>query len=511
MKRGVIYTRVSSHKQVDNYSLPHQEAECRRYCEREGIEIDAVFIERGETAKTADRTELNKLLVYCRRNRRSIDYVIVFKVNRFTRKALDHNTLGALLAKYGIGLRSATEQIDETPAGRFVGTVLAAQGELENDIKAEFTRENMRNALLAGRWTHKAPLGYLNAPKGRGGPSLEFDPSCASLVRSAFEMYATGNWSKTDVLRQITARGLRTRRGRKLTAQDISKMLKNRLYEGWIESSKWDVSVEGDFPPLVDKRVFARVQRVLAGRGRTKKPRKWNDPALPLRRFVRCSWCGTPLTGNHAQGRSKKYPYYWCKDRDCIGDGERRVFVKKAEIESQFIEQLEALKPAPELAAVLVEVLRDVWRKRNEETVRRRNDLEARRAKIESKKRRVVSAFLYEQSIDQETYQSELARLRDEEAEVGMALEDVQCAEPSQDELLDAAHEVLLDPAQPWVNGSPDQRLDYQRFIFPEGLDFDGAQFRTAVTSPVFGWLRSLERGEEEMVTPWGFEPQSPG
>ena len=48
MKRGVIYTRVSSHKQVDNYSLPHQEAECRRYCEREGIEIDAVFIERGE-------------------------------------------------------------------------------------------------------------------------------------------------------------------------------------------------------------------------------------------------------------------------------------------------------------------------------------------------------------------------------------------------------------------------------------------------------------------------------
>ena len=54
--KAVIYCRVSSKEQVDNFSLPTQEAACRDYCSRNEWSVAEVFIERGESAKTADRT-----------------------------------------------------------------------------------------------------------------------------------------------------------------------------------------------------------------------------------------------------------------------------------------------------------------------------------------------------------------------------------------------------------------------------------------------------------------------
>ena len=54
---GIIYCRVSSKEQVDGTSLESQEAACRDYAHRNGIEVVKVFIERGESAKFADRRQ----------------------------------------------------------------------------------------------------------------------------------------------------------------------------------------------------------------------------------------------------------------------------------------------------------------------------------------------------------------------------------------------------------------------------------------------------------------------
>jgi DNA invertase Pin-like site-specific DNA recombinase len=58
-KRGVIYCRVSTHDQVSGTSLPMQKKECIDYAGREEIEVPdaAIFIEEGESATAADRTQ----------------------------------------------------------------------------------------------------------------------------------------------------------------------------------------------------------------------------------------------------------------------------------------------------------------------------------------------------------------------------------------------------------------------------------------------------------------------
>ena len=60
---AVIYCRVSTKEQTQNLSLPTQRAACEAYCRRQGMEVLRVFTERGESAKTADRPQLQAMLV----------------------------------------------------------------------------------------------------------------------------------------------------------------------------------------------------------------------------------------------------------------------------------------------------------------------------------------------------------------------------------------------------------------------------------------------------------------
>ena len=126
-------------------------------------------------------------------NKGRVQFVIVFNLTRFAREKYDHFALRAHLKSLGISLRSATEPIDDTSTGKLMEGVLAAFAQFDNDVRSDRTRAGMRAALELGRWTFLAPIGYLNAPRATG-KSLMHEPERASLVRRAFEEYATGRF-----------------------------------------------------------------------------------------------------------------------------------------------------------------------------------------------------------------------------------------------------------------------------------------------------------------------------
>ena len=80
MVGAVIYVRVSTKEQTENLSLPTQLKACEEYCEHQGFKVLARFREEGESAKTADRTELQKLLQFCRKNKGAVQFVVVFNL-----------------------------------------------------------------------------------------------------------------------------------------------------------------------------------------------------------------------------------------------------------------------------------------------------------------------------------------------------------------------------------------------------------------------------------------------
>ncbi len=135
--------------------------------------------------------------------------------------------------------------------------ILAAMSQFDNEQRAERTRVGLRASAQMGRWVFKRPLGYLNSPRVKRGPSLATDTERAPLIRKAFELCAEGR-SEHEVLATITAMGLRTEEGNRISKQFLAKILRNPTYAGWISYKPLGERYRGDFQPLVSQELVRR-------------------------------------------------------------------------------------------------------------------------------------------------------------------------------------------------------------------------------------------------------------
>ena len=83
----LIYCRVSTEEQArDALNLTNQETRCRDYCTSRNLEIVRIFTDPGESARSADRPEFQRMLAFCRAHRLEVGYVVVYDLSRFARQ-----------------------------------------------------------------------------------------------------------------------------------------------------------------------------------------------------------------------------------------------------------------------------------------------------------------------------------------------------------------------------------------------------------------------------------------
>jgi DNA invertase Pin-like site-specific DNA recombinase len=189
---ALAYYRVSTTEQAntsydeDGFSIQAQ----REYCQRKSKELGATivdeYVDRGKSARTADRPALQAML---RRIKQDFDiqYVIVHKLDRLARSREDDVTIGLILAKHGVRLISATENIDESPSGKLVHGIMATIAEWYSGNLSEEARKGMRKKVEYGGTPDMAPLGYLNKRDKRNGKDIgivEVNPSTRRLLSS---------------------------------------------------------------------------------------------------------------------------------------------------------------------------------------------------------------------------------------------------------------------------------------------------------------------------------------
>lgn len=118
---AVTYQRVSTKEQAttggrdEGFSIPAQREANRRKAETLGAQVVAEFVDAGESARSAKRPELQRMLAYIATHQ--ITYCIVHKVDRLARNRLDDVDIHRHLIDAGVQLVSATENIDETRRG----------------------------------------------------------------------------------------------------------------------------------------------------------------------------------------------------------------------------------------------------------------------------------------------------------------------------------------------------------------------------------------------------------
>jgi site-specific DNA recombinase len=244
------------------------------------------------------------------------------------------------------------------------------------------------------------------------------------------------------------------------------------------------------------------VQAVLSGRVPSTTPQQRAHPDFPLRAFVRCESCGRGLTGSWSKGRSEYYAYYHCRP------GCRAVNVTKGKLEGLFADELALLQPTPGYMRLLKESVLQIWKVRKAAVRAEVANAERAAKAIQDKLDRLDEAFLFERSIDIETYDRHAEKLREELTLARIDRHSGQLEELDVEGILAFAERVLPRAADLWVQASLEQRQRFQQLFFPDGISFDGNGFvGTGVTAPAFSYLRTIEDRNERVVDQTGIEP----
>lgn len=493
-KKAVIYCRVSTVEQAEEgNSLTTQEKMCREYALREGYEVVDVFIERGESAKTADRPKLKAMLEFCAQKKNGVIAVIVYKIDRLSRNTDDYSQLRLMLRRYGVSIRSTSEQIEDTPLGRFMENTMANIAQFDNDIRAERCAGGMREAVREGRYVWGAPVGYENvrvAEKATIAPS-----QMAPLVRHAFEIVAAATHPTDEVWRMVCKEGLLKKNGKPVSRNYFYEMLRNELYMGWVE--KFGERHKGAFEPVVSEELFVQVQRVLKNKGHKVAQYRTDNPEFPLRRFV-LNPMGLKLTGSIAKG---KYPYY--RFNGVTGNYERD------ELERRFTYHMDSYAFEPSQIKKLKALVEEKFHRATEGERKEAKAQEARLRELSAQQTAIVQKNL-KGVLSDGVVQKELVRIDKEETAIRafLALQEADTGSP--EEAVAFAERYLEQPSAIWKEAGISTKIKLQWFQFPSGTTFDGEIFGTPEICSVFKAKELILSPLSSGVDRTGFEPATP-
>jgi len=101
----------------------------QKRCKIQRLRIDQVFREEGKSAKTIiGRPVLLEMIDYCRKNKKEIKAVYVYRLDRLSRQTADYLALRKRFFDMGIALISASEPTGNSPTEKLLETVLASFG-----------------------------------------------------------------------------------------------------------------------------------------------------------------------------------------------------------------------------------------------------------------------------------------------------------------------------------------------------------------------------------------------
>ncbi len=499
-QNGIIYCRVSSIEQVEGTSLESQEKVCCEYAKRENIKVLGVFIEKGESAKTANRTEFIKAVSFCSEKKNKIKSFIVYKLDRFARNQVDHISVRETLKKYGTELHSVTEPIGNNPMGKMMEGILSTFAEFDNNVRTERSVNGMKERLKQGVWVWPAPLGYYRITKGA---NLSSDPKLAKYIELAFKEYSKGIHTFKSLADFLNQRGFLTRKGNCATPTLMEKMIKNPLYAGIIKV--WDIECKGKFTPIISEELFYQCN------GRKIKqniPRISKNPNFPLRKLVVCDSCTHPLTGSASTGRhGVKYPYYHHHKQVCPN----AKFIPKDKFEEIFVGFLNTITPSDKYEKVFKEVVLDIWKNKYQNAEKENEKIEKEISALENQRQMIFDLHQSGVYTDEE-FISQKNIVSRKIGQKKLLKNEVNTQESNIKEALDHCFNFIRNTSETWIEleKKPESRLCFQNLIFIENIKFSGEEFGITRLSLVYELNQTCGTNKSQLVTLRGIEPRSP-
>ncbi len=498
--RAVIYLRVSTSKQAERlgdsegYSLPAQRDACHRKATDLGADVVDEYIDRGESAKYENRAQFQAMVGRVI-EQHDVDVVIFHKLDRFARSVRDDANTFFRLRAAGAQLVSVSENIDETPQGMLVHWIMAAMAEFYSANLASEVKKGSLQKAKAGGTPFRAPLGYLNVQERIGGRSaamVVLDPDRAPLIREAFELYATGDYTLRQLLDHLSAKGLTSRAFgdrpvRPLSLSKFATLLRKRYYLGVVVYQ--GVEYEGRHSRLVDDSTFERVQELMDSRIKSGEKQRLNQHYL--KGSLVCGRCGSRMSLIMANGRNQIYPYFYCLGR------QRRNGCDLPYLDIDRVEaKVEALYAAVELTSAETDALKaEISRQLDavaETSVTERKLLDRQITKLDIERRRWAEKVIVG-SVPDDIGREKQATLARQLSAARKALAAHVATAPDVAETVSKALDLVANCFSTYVGAAPHIRRQWNHAFFSRIMvDADGPA--RADVSPAFSALRSIHQ-----------------
>lgn len=317
-----IYARYSSANQTEQ-SIEGQIRDCYSYAERNDFTVVAEYIDRAISGLTDDRPDFQRMIEDSKK--REFDFILVWKLDRFSRDRYDSAIYKRELKKNGVRVLSVMENVGHGDESIILESILESMAEFYSRDLSKKVKRGLRETCLKGNFPGGfVPLGYQVADR-----KIVPDPEIAPLIRRAFERFAAGV-PTGRIVEELNAAGVRGNQGRPLTYSTVNKILKNRKYIG--EFIHGENRLVDAYEPLIDPETFERVQARISGNKRAPAAGKADEP-YRLRGKIFCGYCGSALVGESGRGKlGAVYHYYACaqkkKHRACRKKNERKGFLE---------------------------------------------------------------------------------------------------------------------------------------------------------------------------------------
>jgi site-specific DNA recombinase len=261
-----IYVRKSTDdpkRQVR--SIDDQIAEVLELAKRLKLKIVDIFREE-QTAKYPGRPIFNEMLE--RIEKGEANGILAWHPDRLARNSLDGGKIIWLVdIEKIVALKFPSYQFEPTPQGKLQLALEFGISKYYVDKLSADIRRGQRQKVREGIWPMVSPLGYHNKGKNKG---IVPDPVRGPLVRKAFELYATGEYTFDRITETMKELGLTSREKVPVSRAQYHRMFQNPIYYGpfWYGGETY----EGIHKPLITKELFDRVQKTMRQKSKPKTP-----------------------------------------------------------------------------------------------------------------------------------------------------------------------------------------------------------------------------------------------
>ncbi len=485
-KNAILYIRVSTDEQAEKgYSLLDQRDKLIRFCQKNNVEIAAIYQE-DFSAKTFERPEWRKVLDFAKKSKGQVNHLYIVDWSRFSRNVADAFMMIEVLKRMTIEVQAIDQPLDfAVPESLIMLSIYLSTPQVENMRRSMRVKSGMQRAKLDGRVMGTAPRGYKNVRNERGIASIV--PSIdAQLVKEAFITLANGTSNQQEIRRSLNQKGI------DIGKSQFNYLIRNPIYCGLvsiIEEGGAKRLIKAQHEGLISHELFDNVQQMLDGK--RINPLKYNTivEELPLRGFLRCPRCGKNMTGSASRGKlGGRFFYYHCS----LGCPERQ---KAKVVNDEFVSLLSQIQ----FKSGVLDLYYDVVEKVFKESQKTDNtELHKKDDEIKKNKERINQAqlLLLDNKLDAQDYRE--IKTKYEEINMGIQLEknNIQSVDANFMDYLKFNVQFIKNIDQVYLKSDTSIKQKIVGSILNEKFIFENLEYRT----PNFCQIISLIMNKDNKI-----------